>query len=37
MSQLQKSIVVIPAKTEILSFQTVLVTGFRLWDGFTEF
>jgi hypothetical protein len=37
MSQLQKSIIVIPAKAGIQSFQSVLDTGFCRCDGFGEF
>jgi hypothetical protein len=37
LSQLQKSIIVIPAEAGIQSFQSVLDTGFRRCDGFGEF
>jgi hypothetical protein len=37
LSQLQKSIIVIPAEAGIQSFQSVLDTGFRRNDGFGEF
>jgi hypothetical protein len=36
-SQLQKSIIVIPAEAGIQSYQSVLDTGLRRCDGFGEF